>query len=174
MTPKDLYANCRFSAWRLEAQQHYKVPDDEYRQQAFHAGEPLPPPRDELADDMRLIRQLKQRGRRVGRVHIVDRPLSPYIQYELAVYPENVAAGEEVRIADRSRHPELGALREDFVVADMEGGDPAVMLFDYDPATQVRGFRLVAADDAQRYLDELGLALSLSVPLTEFTAATIA
>ena len=37
-----------------------------------------------------------------------DRPLSAYVRYELAVYAENVAAGEEVRIADRSAHPELG------------------------------------------------------------------
>src|SRR5207245_5369176 len=39
-------------------------------------------------------------GRHVGRVHVVDQPLSPYVRYELAVYAENVSAGEDVRIAD--------------------------------------------------------------------------
>ena len=107
MTPADLYRTCRVSARRLETLQHYDVTGDEERQRAFLAGQPLPPPRQGKLDDLALIADLRQAGRYVGRVHVVDRPLSPYVRYELAVYAENVAAGEDVRIADRSLHPEL-------------------------------------------------------------------
>lgn len=173
MTPKDLYSTCRFSAFRLETQQHYEVPGDEDRQRAFHAGESLPPPRDELLDDLRLIANLNQRGRRIGRVHVVNRPLTPYLRYELAVYAENVAAGEDVRIADRSQHPGLAALRVDFVISDMDSAKPAVIVFDYDENGHLHGYRRVAADSStgQPYRHQFALALGLSVPLAEFMSA---
>ena len=175
MTPKDLYTICRFSAWRLEVQQHYEVPGDEDRQRAFHAGEPLPPPREELLDDLRLITDLTRRGRRIGRVHVVDRPLSPYVRYELAVYAENAAAGEEVRIADRSSHPELAEVNEDFAIFDAETSEAAVILFDYDSGGLVHGYRV--ADDVEtveRCRGLLGLVHGCSVTLAEFVAAAAA
>ena len=57
-------------------------------------------------------------------MHVVDRPLSDYIRYELAVYAENVAAGEDVRIADRSLHPELGGLGRTSSIFDAGTGQP--------------------------------------------------
>jgi hypothetical protein len=71
MTPADLYRTCRVSACRLEAQQSYARRGGDERQQAFDAGEPLPPPRQAKLDDLRLISELGQAGRKVGRVHIV-------------------------------------------------------------------------------------------------------
>jgi hypothetical protein len=176
MTPKDLYRACSLSAWRVEALQHYTVPGDEDRQRAFRAGEPLPPPRAELLDDFRLIAELRETGRTVGRVHVVDRPLSDYVRYELAVYAENVAAGEEVRIADRSLYPELGEVTEDFVVFDAEAGsDAAVILFDYDDAGLIRGYRIITGrQEVDLYRGTLDLAYAYSVPLSDFMVATAA
>jgi hypothetical protein len=173
MTPKDLYRDCRVSAWRIEALQHYTVPGDEERQRAFHAEEPLPPPREELLDDFRLIAKLREAGRQVGRVHVVDRPLSDYVCYELAVYAENVAAGEDVRIADRSLHPELASVTEDFTIFDTETSEAAVILFDYDHVGLIHGYRIITGrQDVGRYRETLELVIALSVPLSDFMAAS--
>jgi Family of unknown function (DUF6879) len=176
MTPADLYRECRVSAWRLETMQHYAASGDgdEDRQRAFRTGEPLPPPGRGKQADLELIAMLRESGRQIGRVHVVDQPLTPYVRYELAVYAENASAGEEVRIADRSVHPELEALTRDFAIFDAEASDAAVILFDYDDDGRVRGYRV--ADDPETVghcREQYSLALHLSVPLAEFTAATL-
>jgi hypothetical protein len=169
-TPADLYRTCRVSARRLETLQQYDVSGDEERQRAFLAGKPLPPPRESKADDLALIADLRRRGRYIGRVHVIDRPLSDYVHYELAVYAENVAAGEDVRIADRSAYPDLEGLAQDFAIFDSE----TVVLFDYERG-RVRGYRV--ADDrgtVKRCVAEYDLAAARSVPLAEFMATTAA
>jgi hypothetical protein len=174
MTPADLYRACRVSACRLETLQHYDVPGDEERQRTFHAGEPLPPPRQGKLDDLKLIADLRKAGRQVGRVHVVGQPLSPYVRYELAVYAENVSAGEDVRIADRSLHPELEALAQDFAIFDAETRHAAVVLFDYDAGGLILGYRV--ADDREtvdRCREQYDLALTRSVALSEFMAASL-
>jgi hypothetical protein len=143
MTPGDLYRTCRISAYRLETLQHYEVPNDAERQAAFHAGRLLPPPRRQKVEDLQLISELRAAGRDVGRVHLVTKPLSDYVRYELAVYGENVAAGEEVRIADKAA-TELAGVDGDFAIFD--GGTPhaSVILFNYDGAGKLLGYDHVA------------------------------
>jgi hypothetical protein len=173
MTPADLYRDCRVSAWRVEALQHYTVPGDDERQRAFHAGEPLPPPRQGKQDDLALIAKLHRAGRQVGRVHVVDWPLSDYVHYELAVYAENAAAGEEIRIADRSQHPDLAAVTLDFVIFDTGTPQVAVVLFEYDDAGLVRGYQVASdLETVEQCERQLELALARSVRLETFTAAT--
>jgi hypothetical protein len=171
-TPADLYRDCALSAWRVEALQQYAVPGDEERQRAFLAGEPLPPPRQGKLDSLALISSLHQAGRTVGRVHVVDQPLSDYVRYELTVYAENVAAGEEIRIADRSLYPELGEITGDFAVFDAEApSDATAILFDYDDAGLILGYRVaVDAETVARCRDQLDLAYAYSIPLDEFLA----
>jgi hypothetical protein len=175
MTPADLYRGCVSSAWRIEALQHYAGTGDEERQRAFHAGEPLPPPGPGKQDDLALIARLAAAGRTIGRIHVIDRPLSGYVRYELAAYAENATAGEQVRIADRSAHRELAEVNDDFAIFDAEASGAAVILFDYDAAGVVQGYR--AADEAQtvdRCRRLLRLALDCSVPLAEFTETVAA
>lgn len=168
-TPADLYRTCRASARRLETLQHYDIPpSDEERRRAFDTGQPLPPPGPGKLADLALIAELRRHGRYIGRVHVVDHPLSPYIRYELAVYAENLAAGEDVLIADRSLHPELEGLTTDFTIFD----SGTVILFDYDAGGHVRGYRI--ADDREtitRCLEQYALAATRAVPLAEFAAA---
>ena len=176
MTPADLYRDCALSAWRIEALQHYTVPGDEERQRAFHAGEGLPAPGQGKQDDLALIARLRESGRTIGRIHVVERPLSDYVRYELAVYAENIAAGEEVRIADRSLYPELGEVAEDFVIFDAEApSDAVVVAFDYDGTGLVRSYRVVTDLQAVgRYQEMADLAYAYSVPLADFMAARAA
>ena len=171
MTPADLYRTCRLSARRLETLQRYDVTGDEGRMRAFLAGEPLPPPGPGKAADLELIAELRDSGRYVGRVHVVDRPLSDYVRYELAVYAENAAAGEDVLIADRSAHPDLSDLAQDFTLFDSE----TVILFDYDEDGRVRGYRI--AEDrrtVERCVTEYVRAVGGAVALAEFMAAPAA
>jgi hypothetical protein len=167
MTPADLYRTCRFTARRLETRQHYEVPGDQDRQRAFRAGEPLPPPGPGKQGDLELITGLRLAGRYIGRVHVVDRPLSDYVCYELTVYVENVAAGEDVLIADRSIYPELEGLTEDFVIFDAE----TVILFDYDDDGLVRGYRVTDDREAfDRCRAQYELAVARALSLVDFMA----
>jgi hypothetical protein len=169
MTPADLYRTCRFSARRLETLQRYTGTGDEDRQRAFRAGLPLPQPSPGKVADLKLITGLRQAGRYVGRVHVVDRPLSDYVRYELAAYGENVAAGEDVLIADRSLHPGLEGLAQDFAIFDSE----TVVLFDYDADGHVRGYE-IAEDEATvtRCIGQYVLAAGRAVIRADFVAAS--
>jgi hypothetical protein len=170
-TPTNLYHTCRVSARRLETLQDYDVSGDQERMRAFLAGEALPPPGHGKAGDLALIADLRRRGRYLGRVHVVDWPLTDYVRYELAVYAENVAAGEDVLIADRSAHPELEGLAQDFAIFDSE----TAILFDYDDDGRVSGYRVVDdRETVERCVAEYGLAAARAVSLAEFMAATAA
>lgn len=172
MTPGDLYRTCKVSAHRLETLQHYDVPSDEERQRAFHTTGALPPPRTGKADDLSLISEIRQSGRDVGRVHVVDWPLSDYVRYELAVYAENVDAGEDIRIADLATHPALAELTTDFAIFDAGTEDPSVIIFDYSDEGRIRGYRH-SQDTAEiaAYRQQYELARRHSVPLPEYLAA---
>lgn len=170
MTPLDLYRACEVSACRLETLQVY-AGDDEGRQRALLRGDPLPPPNAGRTADLELIASLRQAGRLIQRVHLVALPLSPYMRWELAVYRENVEAGEDVRIADLSVHPGLAG-GSDFAVFDAGTPAASAILFGYDATGQLRGYehvtgRPAVANCAQRY----AAALACSVSLDEFMAA---
>lgn len=169
----ELMDNFTESMFRLEALQEYTVSGDDERRSAWREGRPLPPPRPAKAETIRDFRQLTEAGRRIHRVHVVDLPLTEYVSYELHVYQENVDAGEDVRIAERSAHPDLEDLREDFVLLDGDTDHPVVIWYRYDQdgrlvAHEVDDDPVVAAHcRAQR-----DLALAHSVPLAEFDAQT--
>jgi len=168
MNPADLFATFRESAFRLETLQYYVLAEDEPRRQAFKEGRPLPP-RPGKTDSMRLVRDAVAAGKRVHRVHVVDLPLSDYIWYELAVYPENIEAGEDVRITLRTAHPDLSSLKTDFWLFDAEASGSAVVWFRYTPAGQI-----ISRDYSDHPNDihlarhQRDLATAHSLPLSEF------
>jgi hypothetical protein len=170
MTPSELFETFRESAFRLETLQYYVLTEDEPRRRAFREGRPLPP-RPGKADSMRLVRDAVGRGRRVNRVHVIDLPLSDYIRYELAVYPENIAAGEDVRITRRAAHAGLRELDTDFWLFDAETASPSVVWFRYTPGGQILARDYSDdAGDVSRARAQRDLALAHSLPLTEFMA----
>ena len=170
MTLTELFDTFRESAFRLETLQYYVLAEDEPRRQAFAEGRPLPP-RPGKTESMRVVQDAVTAGKRVHRVHVVDLPLSDYIWYELAVYPENIAAGEDVRIARRAAHPGLAELDTDFWLFDAETDSPAVVWFRYAPGGQIvaRDYS-DDSDDVERARDQRDLALAYSLQLDEFMA----
>lgn len=110
----------------------------------------------------------------MGRVHVVSRPLSAYVRYELAAYAENVTAGEDIRIAEKSLHPERGSITQDFAVFDEETPQAAVVFFDYDGAGLIQGYQFTHdAETAERCRRQREPAFARSVPLADFTAASL-
>jgi hypothetical protein len=177
VTPDELialYEGFRVSAYRLEAQQHYVVPSDEERQRAFHQEGRRLPPTPEKQETLDLITNAKNSGRRMGRVHIVERPLSDYVRYELAAaYPENVAAGEEVSIVERAEHPALAKLTRDFVIFDGGTRDAAVVWYDYDSGGRLTSYERendpAVTQECWRLYQ---LARECAVDLDDYTAKT--
>jgi hypothetical protein len=171
MTPADLYRTCKVSACRLETLQVYGDDEDE-RQRAFLAGGSLPPPGPGKVADLKLIASLRQAGRVIQRVHIVARPLSDYMRYELAAYAENVAAGEDVRIADLTAHPELADWSFDFALFDAGTPGARAMAFHYNPRGMLLGHReFTSAASIEECAQRYAFALARSVSLDEFMAA---
>ncbi len=174
MTPAELralYHGFTDEAFRLETLQHYAVPGDADRQAAFREGRPLPERPGKTAT-LRLIRDAVAAGKRFGRVHVVEQPLSDYVRYELAAaYPENVAAGEDVWIADRTAHPELAALRRDFALFDARTDHPSLVWYDYAPDGRLTGYARGTPDDLDTCTGGMELARRHAVPLAEFLAA---
>ncbi len=168
MTLDELFATFAVSAFRLETLQHYEVNDDDPRRRAFKEGRPLPP-RPGKTESMRMVQAATSAGKRVHRVHIVDLPLSDYLRYELAVYPENISVGEDVRIADRAAHPGLRALNTDFWLFDAETRFPSVVWFRYKPdgVCISRDYSNDPADIRQAR-EQRDLALDHSLRLSEF------
>jgi hypothetical protein len=174
MTLTELFETFRASAFRLEALQSYVLGEDEPRRRAFREGRPLPP-RPGKVESMRMVRDAVAAGKRVHRVHVVDLPLSDYIRYELSVYPENIAAGEDVRIACRSSNTGLSDLDTDFWLFDAETDQPAVVWFRYTPEGQI-----ISRDhsndpsDVRRAREQRDLAIGHSLSLDEFMALPVA
>lgn len=166
-------ASFRRSAWRLEALDQYNPRTDGDFAVWRDEGRLLPlEERPTKLAWMALIEQAVGEGKTLCQVHVLDRPLTPYLEYELATYPENVAAGQEIRIADRGRHPELAELRDDFWLMDDETDRPFVLLMDYEADGQYVGMQRTedpaVLAECRRKRD---LAVACSMPLEEFLQA---
>lgn len=88
-----------------------------------------------------------------------------YLRFEFVAYEANIAAGEEVFVADRTGDPELAELRDDFALFD----DSAVLWFRYDDEGRLLGYDY---DDTPasvaRCRAARDLAASRAVPYEEF------
>lgn len=151
------------SAFRLETLPQYLVPQEEDALAAWRAGDRrLDTP--ETSPWLARIKASTDRGYRWYRVHVLDYPLTAYSEWELHGYQANVAAGEEVFVADRSEAPVLDELREDFWLLD----DRVVIRMIYD--ADGRFLRPELADDIAPYLEMRSNALRHSDPLADYLA----
>jgi hypothetical protein len=171
MTNEEFFGLFRRSAWRLEALAAYGTADSDPSFAAYlRAGRLTPleerPPKQAW---MAAVRRAIAGGKHLGRVHVITRPLSPYLESELATYPENAEAGEDVRLADAGEHPELAGLGPDFWLLDDETPAPSALVMDYDSEGRFRGLTHTA-DPAviARCRRARDLAVRYSVPLDEF------
>ena len=158
------------SAWRLEALPQYNPRTDASFRHFVETGEVLPlKDRPGKQEWMGLVGEALAQGKRIARVRIIGWPLADGERWELAVFGENAEAGEDVRIADRTAHPELAELDRDFWLLDDETDHPVAQLMTYDPDGQYVS-REVTSDPAviARCRAQRDLALARSVDLKEF------
>jgi hypothetical protein len=162
------------SAWRLETLPQYNPRTDASFRHFVETGEVLPlKDRPAKQEWMGLVAEAVAQGKRLGRVRIIGQPLADGERWELAVFDENAQAGEDVRIADRTAHPELAELDRDFWLLDDETDQPVVQLMTYDPDGQYVS-REVTSDPAviAHCSAQRDLALARSVDLKEFLQET--
>lgn len=160
-----LYRSFSTSAWRLEARDVYGVPEENARLQAFLEGRELP--RSTSKDSWSaMTAAAAAAGRPFSRVRMVGRPVTDYTRWEFSVYPENIAAGEEVRVLDRTWLTDDESLGElwhtDFWLFD----DTIAVIQNYADDGRYLGPTL--ADDPTPYVQLRARALELSVPYQEF------
>jgi hypothetical protein len=100
------FTDFKVSATRIETLDTYTVEEERENLELYLTGAPLPPDRNE--DWALNIRQSVVAGKYMGRVHIIDHMLTPYLQFEIDwYYAINGAAGEDIRFIFREDVPNL-------------------------------------------------------------------
>jgi hypothetical protein len=124
----------RFTAdvFRLEILQSYAVSSEDARLRAFREGTARPERSVRTDPWLARIAVTTVAGKSWQRVHVVEHPLSEYLQYELVGYVESQAAGEQIGIADRSADDDLSGLGADFWLFDGDSPTAYAVLMDYD------------------------------------------
>ena len=163
-----LYQGATEEAFRLEARQRYNVPYEEPLVRAFLEGRPQPA-NEYMTNHFASVHALRAAGKRDYRVHVIELPLTPYLRYELSVYPESIEAGEEILIADRAWHSDLAKLVDDFALFDGDTDHAAVLWYRYNDNDELLSFDYTAhpadIEICRRHRD---LALAHAVPYAEF------
>ncbi|MCM4078288.1 DUF6879 family protein [Paractinoplanes hotanensis] len=151
------------TVFRLETLNSYSAPGEAEMLRTFNDGHPLPPRSPDTDPWLRMVADSVQAGRRWSRVHVLDRPLSDYLRFELLGYQGNVLAGEDVRIADRADGPEaLGVLRNDFWLLD----DEVAVVMEYDG--DGRRLSMESISDVGGFVNQRDIAIENSVPLLDY------
>jgi hypothetical protein len=157
-----LLASFRTSAFRLETRDLYQVEQERQWFEGFCRGEPLPELTPENDSWLRLVADKTAAGAGMTRVHIVRRPPSQYVQFELALQVSSVAAGEQIHIVERGTHPELDRADTDFWLFD----DQVVVVVHYDD--QGRFIGTEQTREVAPYCALRDLALTLGEPLRDY------
>jgi len=163
----------RFShdVFRLETLQRYAVSEEDERLRAFRDGTPRPERSVRTSPWLARIAMTTTEGKHWSRVHVVEHPLSEYLRYELLGYIESAAAGEEIRIADRTADSDLDRLGPDFWLFDAEASDAYAVLMHYDQQGEVLGFEYTADHDVlHRCSAQRDVALKYSLALNAYLA----
>ncbi|WP_406834871.1 DUF6879 family protein [Streptomyces sp. AHU1] len=99
-----LFARFRRDAFHLELRDDYSVPDEDTPFRTWLNGRDTDP--SYLTPWTQLVRQCTERGMTVRRVRVVTEPITPYIQWEHALTPQNEEAGEDIRWLPRHLLPQ--------------------------------------------------------------------
>ena len=161
-----LFTDIRRSWFRLETLQRY---NDDYEKDDFEAflrGQHI----DAAPGPWQaMLREHVAAGRELARVHVIEEPPSDYMRFELATYPLNVAAGEDVRVLPvrRGEWP-ADVPRHDYWLFD----DQDLWLMDYDAGGALDAIRLIddpiALEQHRQWRDA---AIAHSIPLADYANA---
>jgi hypothetical protein len=154
-----LLQNFRQSAFRLETLAHYTVPQEEEWFAEWRQTGKLP----ELTPDndswLRMVRDHCAAGKKMRRVRVVSSPLTDYERFELSLFPPSVAAGEEIRVVQRSAVVRTA----DFWLFD----ESTAVMLRYDETGRFQGVEDGTASTCCRHRDRV---LAQSIPLEEYLA----
>ncbi|HUQ56910.1 DUF6879 family protein [Lentzea sp.] len=128
----ELFLDFTRSATRIETLPVYSVEEEREQIEHYLAGEPLPPDRNEQW--AANIRKCVADGKYMGRVHIIDHVLTPYLRFEIDwYYAVNGPAGEDIRFIYREDVPDVTYtdtwLFDDTVVVDLSYTEEGELLY---------------------------------------------
>ncbi|MFI5616511.1 DUF6879 family protein [Streptomyces sp. NPDC051567] len=153
-------------AFRLETLDNYNIPSSAEYFRAFLAGEEQPESF-KKSSWVTTVRNATESGKRMYRVHVLSRPLTEYLRYELGWgYHRNAEAGEEFFILDTTgqENPLEGV--PDFWLYD----NATVSVMHYDGSAAFTGSEILPEDRASEFIAYRDKALSLAVPFSEWWA----
>ncbi|MEV1092696.1 DUF6879 family protein [Streptomyces microflavus] len=153
-------------AFRLETLDDYSRSGSTDAYQAFIEGQNKP--LDYNADWLDEVRSYVSSGRRLYRVHVLRRPLTPYLCFELGWgYITNATAGEEFFILDVTDRPNpLPDNTGDFWLFDSV--TPASMR--YTPDGEFLGADVLSDDQAAEFIAHRDIALNHAEPFADWWA----
>lgn len=153
------------SAFRLEAQQTYSNDAEDEAVARFLAGDAPA-----LTFDWSIpkIEAQVAAGRRQTTVRVVVEPPNDYTRWELSVFPQFVAAGEDIRVitVPTGEWP-AGVPVRDFWLFD----DHDVWRMHYDARYRFAGAELLDADELADHLRWRDTAIRRSVPVDQYLRA---
>lgn len=153
-------------AFRLETLDDYSKSGGVDAYHAFLAGEPQPESYRTAAWTKTVAKAVRS-GKRIYRVHILARPLTEYLQFELSWgYRRNMAAGEEFFILDTTdrENPIPGA--PDFWIFD----ERIIGTMSYDTAGKYLGTTFPGEDQLTTFLTYRNKAMAQAVPFSDWWA----
>jgi hypothetical protein len=106
-------------------------------------------------------------GKSVARVHVLRSPLTDYLRYELAAYPGNITAGEQIGIIDLAQQEVTGLPDHDFWLFD----DARVYRMHYTGTGAFIGGEPLLDDKLDEYRRYRDTAMAHAVPFGEYRPA---
>ncbi|MGA4875330.1 hypothetical protein NCG97_13705 [Streptomyces lydicamycinicus] len=168
MAPKtlsELFDTFEREAFRLETLDDYSKSGNVDAYRAFLAGEQQPTGYNDAW--VSELRSHTSKGKRVYRVHILSRPLTPYLRFELDWgYHRNAAGGEEFFILDTTESPNPLQRVPDFWQFDTSA--TAVMSYTHDGA--FLGAEVLPEDRGDMFCAYRDTAMAHAVPFAEWWA----
>ncbi|MCX4693276.1 DUF6879 family protein [Streptomyces sp. NBC_01408] len=153
-------------AFRLETLDDYGKSGGVDAYHAFLAGEPQPEEY-KAAEWMATVGNAVQSGKRIYRVHILARPLTDYLRFELSWgYRRNMAVGEEFFILDTTSQENPIPDAPDFWLFD----ERTVGAMSYDGEGKYLGVDFLGEDQLSRFLAYRDAAMAQAVPFPEWWA----
>ncbi|WP_052848719.1 DUF6879 family protein [Streptomyces avicenniae] len=161
-TLDELFDSFTREAFRLETLDDYSGSGSTDAYAAFLEGREKPEGYNE--DWMSEIRESVRQGKRIHRVHVLSRPLTPYLRFELGWgYRTNMTAGEEFHILDVTDRPDPLEGVGDFWLFDQR----IAASMEYREGVMT-GCTVLADDEVRDFLNWRDIALSGAVPFSEW------
>ncbi|MER5634043.1 DUF6879 family protein [Streptomyces nitrosporeus] len=153
-------------AFRLETLDDYSKSGSVDAYHAFLAGESQPEEY-KTAGWVKTVGNAVAAGKRIYRVHILCRPLTDYLRFELSWgYRRNMTAGEEFFILDTTDQENPIPEAPDFWLFD----ERSIGSMSYDGEGKYLGTDFLEEDQIPRFLAYRDTAMAQAVPFAEWWA----